>query len=1188
MNDSALTQSRRKLLDRYADSEILVALVLSGCRHIIAWDRISSNERKINVVDHFNGVDREKWDTFVKHLGNATSSSGLSVRRQIGLDAIDEEIIQDFFESCAKYSVEYTRHSKGNRDLASQFFLSNELACESVDGSVVLTDAGIILCCRSDMIPRGRIHTRLEIISGGSVVLLDGSLLRIRRDALRHLSFLWSQASSSADVRDEAGREVPHFDIPEIAIIEAVTNSLIHRDFGLDDEGWIEVFEDRIEVVNPGVCEISIDELRQEAVKDLRPKYARNNRIIEVTTLARLNNSRGSGIQRIRESLRKNNNLSPGGMLGLDFWNDEAHARFHLVIYRRRLEQVHAVNTASIPETQRVAISRFVGRHMAGSVLGRERELGVLDEAWGGTPKTNLLSVIAWGGVGKTALLAYWVRERFIAKAWRNRAGQPDPLVYFDWTFYDQGTRRDDAHAGAASVGSFFQKALEHFGDPAPDNPQDKVKRLAKRIQQQRSLLVLDGLEPLQYPPHHPQAGQITDPDLRELLGRLAQVNPGLCVVSSRQPLSDFSVIEGLHARQHDLGDLPLESAVELLKKQRVIGTDEELEEAAKDYFCHALSLIVLGRFLVAKGGDIRKRSQIKFEQASEHRDRRITRNAWHVLEAYEAWLASPEGNLADVQALRLTGLFDRPASVDCLEVLRRGQPIAGLTDALVPLSDEAWNGVLRRLEEAHLIQLRFPAVEAGSFAPRPEAREVPVDAHPLIREYFAQRLRTQQGEAFREAHSRLFDHLCKTTDHRPDGLEGLQPLYQAVVHGCLAGRQQEACDKVYFDRICRGNEFYSTRKLGAIGADLGAVAAFFEQPWSRLSANLSATDQARLLNEAAFRLRALGRLTEAREPMRVGGELAVQQEDCKNSAIRFSNLSQLEVTLGLLREGVASARRSVEFADRSGDWGQRMGHRTTAADALHQSGAADERREARALFEEAEVLQRERQPQYNVLYSLQGFQYCDLILAPAERAAWGNVLSRPAAARVASGAPVAAGVTRTAEVAGYAASRSEIEAALAVAEAVRRATKTLPIGERNHWLLDIALDHLTLARVALYRALLEAVPATEYRNPHLDTALDGLRKAGQIDHLPKALLTAAWHQHLLGDDDAARRHLREAQQIAERGPMPLYLADVHLHRARLFRDRAELAKARTLIDKHHYGRRHEELADAESASHHW
>ena len=51
---------------------------------------------------------------------------------------------------------------------------------------------------------------------------------------------------------------------------------------------------------------------------------------------------------------------------------------------------------------------------------------------------------------------------------------------------------------------------------------------------------------------------------------------------------------------------------------------------------------------------------------------------------------------------------------------------------------------------------------------------------------------------------------------------------------------------------------------------------------------------------------------------------------------------------------------------------------------------------------------------------------------------------------------------------------------------------------------------------------------------------------------------------------------------------MPLYLADIHLHRARFFRDNTELAKARELIEKHGYGRRKEELEDAEAAAKSW
>jgi hypothetical protein len=94
-----------------------------------------------------------------------------------------------------------------------------------------------------------------------------------------------------------------------------------------------------------------------------------------------------------------------------------------------------------------------------------------------------------------------------------------------------------------------------------------------------------------------------------------------------------------------------------------------------------------------------------------------------------------------------------------------------------------------------------------------------------------------------------------------------------------LCGDAAETCDKVFFGRILRRQEDYSTRQLGAFGFDLGASACFFEQPWSRISTALTEADQSWLLNEAAFGLRGLGRLTEALEPMRAGLEAAVKNE---------------------------------------------------------------------------------------------------------------------------------------------------------------------------------------------------------------------------------------------------------------------------------------------------------------------
>ena len=108
---------------------------------------------------------------------------------------------------------------------------------------------------------------------------------------------------------------------------------------------------------------------------------------------------------------------------------------------------------------------------------------------------------------------------------------------------------------------------------------------------------------------------------------------------------------------------------------------------------------------------------------------------------------------------------------------------------------------------------------------------------------------------------------------------------------------------------------------------------------------------------------------------------MCVKQEGLEEAAIRASNLSELELTLGEVAGAVGDAEQSVTYADRSGDADAWMSNARTnhAADALHQAGR---RAEAERRFREAEQMQAERQPEYPLLYSLQGFRYCDLLLA--------------------------------------------------------------------------------------------------------------------------------------------------------------------------------------------------------------
>lgn len=134
-------------------------------------------------------------------------------------------------------------------------------------------------------------------------------------------------------------------------------------------------------------------------------------------------------------------------------------------------------------------------------------------------------------------------------------------------------------------------------------------------------------------------------------------------------------------------------------------------------------------------------------------------------------------------------------------------------------------------------------------------------------------------------------------------------------------------------------------------------------------------------------------------------------------------------------------------------------------------------------------------------------------------------------------------------------------------------------------WLLDIALNHLLLGRAA--HALGDIRTADE----HLDAAVTGLRRAGQQQFIPAALLARAALRRDLGNLPAALHDLDEATRIARRGGMRLHLADCALERARLAlaqgdRDAARTARdeARTMIQSMGYHRRDPDLAALDAA----
>jgi hypothetical protein len=475
-----------------------------------------------------------------------------------------------------------------------------------------------------------------------------------------------------------------------------------------------------------------------------------------------------------------------------------------------------------------VDITRLV-KYAPTELIGRESETKLLNDAWGKVQRQEakrmqILTFVALGGEGKTSLVAKWAADL----AYQN---WPGCEAAFAWSFYSQGTR-DQA---AASSDLFLKEALNFFGND--DDKQfaasnagayEKGQRLARVVGQRRALLILDGLEPLQYAPTSPTPGELKDQGIAALLKGLAANSHGLCVVTTRYALPDLRAFIGKTVHEEKLTRLSIDAGVALLQSLGVKGslrksipsTDgrtlwNEYEKLVEDVKGHALTLNLLGTYLRdAHAGDIRQRDLIKLEEADAEEQ---SGHAFHVMDAYvqsfESGGKTEENQIKGRRALallQLLGLFDRPAPADLLNVLWQAPAIDGLTEPLIGLSEAQRNLSLKRLEDAKLLTVNR-AKGSGEL--------IALDAHPLLREYFARRVRQQQPEAWRAAHRRLYEYLCATTNEGDEPtLEDLQPLYQAVAHGCQAGLQREAFDDVFFTRIERGREAYSTKRLGAFG----------------------------------------------------------------------------------------------------------------------------------------------------------------------------------------------------------------------------------------------------------------------------------------------------------------------------------------------------------------------------------
>jgi transcriptional regulator with AAA-type ATPase domain len=538
-------------------------------------------------------------------------------------------------------------------------------------------------------------------------------------------------------------------------------------------------------------------------------------------------------------------------------------------------------------------------------LFGRERNVRVLDQAWD-DPNTHIIVLTAFGGVGKSTLLTHWLQSM------TGTSDRGADRVYAR-SFYNQSSD-DRILTGDVLIAD----ALNWFGDEDPRGgyPGERGERLAQILKSQRTLLVLDGLEVVQFPPGS-QEGKLRDEGLRVLLRELAASSPGLCVISTRLRVADLADFQNSTVKNVELDNLSRDAGAQLLAALGVRGQHEELAQVSEAFDGHPLALAMLGTYLrKAYNGDVKRVSEVKLLEA----DAKQGGHAFRVMDSYSKWL----GEGPEHAVLRMMGLFDRPADGPSIAVLQAEPAIPGLADASERFSGADWEITISNLRDATLL------------AGRKADQAATLEAHPLVREYFGSHFRQLYPEGWREGHRRLYEYLKTRTKEYPETIPEMGPLFAAVAHGCEAGLHEQVLNEVYRSRLMRGETRYASSKLAAFGPILSALSHFFEHDdWTLPVHTLSRSARMYVLNEAALHLS----ITKGFP----APEAKLAYELAKREAEKAESIPDLFLALrGLWRchHVAAEYAEASEAASRLIEWSVQTQHSLHVAEANFARGA--------------------------------------------------------------------------------------------------------------------------------------------------------------------------------------------------------------------------------------------------------
>jgi predicted HTH transcriptional regulator len=216
------------------------------------------------------------------------------------LDDLDQNVLQSYLQSRAPELLE----SRAPEQLAASFGL-----LATAGGRSVPTVAGLILFGTCPQIGRPEWGVAAVRIKGTKM----SDPVAVRDDLEGNLpalleaitTFVVEQTQSIANLVDPDQSE-PEY--PAAAVREAVLNALIHRDYRLTGRSSVRVFDDRIEVWNPGgmPVQLSLEHLAQHG----GVSFPRNPVLAAAARSLGLIDQIGRGLPTIRRSISEVTSLN--------------------------------------------------------------------------------------------------------------------------------------------------------------------------------------------------------------------------------------------------------------------------------------------------------------------------------------------------------------------------------------------------------------------------------------------------------------------------------------------------------------------------------------------------------------------------------------------------------------------------------------------------------------------------------------------------------------------------------------------------------------------------------------------------------------------------------------------------------------------------------------------------------------